>query len=51
MPLGTLDLTGRPFGITAIAEADDEGKLFKIMSAWEAAFLRSKPSPLFSGSD
>ena len=48
MPLGILELNGRPFGVTAIARANDEGKLFSIMSAWEATFPRGKPSGLFS---
>ena len=47
MALGTLDLDIRPFGITAIARADDEGKLWSIMSAWEATFLKANPSSLF----
>jgi Asp-tRNA(Asn)/Glu-tRNA(Gln) amidotransferase A subunit family amidase len=49
MPLGYLGLNGRPFGMAMIAEAHAEGKLLRIMSAWEVMFPRRKASTLLSG--
>ena len=46
MPLGYLELNGRPFGMGTIARKDEEGKLFNIMSAWEATFPKRKAPDL-----
>ncbi|KAE8443929.1 hypothetical protein EG329_001239 [Mollisiaceae sp. DMI_Dod_QoI] len=49
MPLSTLDLNGRPFGVSAVASAHQEELLIKVMSAWEATFPpRSVPPTLRS---
>ncbi|KKP07161.1 hypothetical protein THAR02_00697 [Trichoderma harzianum] len=44
MPLGILDMNGRPFGISMTASKHQEKKLFQIMSAWETLGAR-KPLP------
>ena len=38
MPLGYLDIDGRPFGMAALAAGGREDVLIKAMSAWEATF-------------
>ena len=49
LPLGHLEYNGRGFGLLAIAGANEEGKLFKVMSAWDAMFSPSKPPPMLVG--
>ncbi|KAL6895038.1 amidase signature domain-containing protein [Trichoderma evansii] len=46
MPLGVLDLNGRPFGISMAASKHQEKKLFQIMSAWETLVTRQPPPAL-----
>ncbi|PON26710.1 hypothetical protein TGAM01_v204211 [Trichoderma gamsii] len=46
MPLGVLDVNGRPFGISMTASKHQEKKLFQIMSAWEALISRQPPPAL-----
>ncbi|KAM7188507.1 amidase signature enzyme [Naviculisporaceae sp. PSN 640] len=46
MPLGIMDLNGRPFGICMIARAGEEKNLFRIMSAWEILVERAPPPAL-----
>ncbi|KAF2799428.1 amidase signature enzyme [Melanomma pulvis-pyrius CBS 109.77] len=46
MPLGILQLNGRPFGISMIAGKNQEHKLFQIMSAWETLYTRQPPPDL-----
>ncbi|KAM0450848.1 hypothetical protein ACHAO4_006239 [Trichoderma viride] len=46
MPLGVLDLKGRPFGISMTASKHQEKRLFKIMSAWETLGPRQPPPAL-----
>jgi amidase len=36
MPLGYVSSSGRPYGLQAIAQANAEGKLVKLMAAWES---------------
>jgi amidase len=38
LPLGFADFNGRPFSLHAIAPANEEVKIFQVMSAWEASF-------------
>ncbi|KAH6613403.1 amidase signature domain-containing protein [Chaetomium tenue] len=38
MPVGLLNLHGRPFGLAVIALPKEDAVLFKVMSAWEATF-------------
>jgi len=45
MPLGRLNLNGRPFGMSVMVKNDQEGLLLKIMSAWEASFPLRQPPP------
>jgi amidase len=45
MPLGVYEKSGRPFGFCLIARKHEEGKLLKIMAAYEASFpSRAIPS-------
>ncbi|KAJ4862552.1 amidase domain-containing protein [Trichoderma breve] len=46
MPLGILDMNGRPFGISMTASKHQEKKLFQIMSAWETLGARKPPPTL-----
>lgn len=46
MPLGVLDVNGRPFGISMTTSKHQEKKLFQIMSAWEALISRQPPPAL-----
>ncbi|KAK1244056.1 hypothetical protein MKX08_002194 [Trichoderma sp. CBMAI-0020] len=46
MPLGVLDLNGRPFGISMTTSKHQEKKLFQIMSAWETLGPRRPPPAL-----
>ncbi|KAL6701537.1 amidase signature domain-containing protein [Trichoderma pleuroticola] len=46
MPLGILDMNGRPFGISMTASKHQEKKLFQIMSAWETLGARQPPPAL-----
>lgn len=47
VPLGYLSPSGCPFGLCLIAKANEEGKLLRIMSAYEATFPKRKlPGPL-----
>lgn len=46
MPLGILDMNGRPFGISMTASKHQENKLFQIMSAWETLGARQPPPAL-----
>ncbi|KAL7935680.1 amidase signature domain-containing protein [Trichoderma chlorosporum] len=46
MPLGVLDLNGRPFGISMLAGKYQEKKLFQIMSAWDTMVTRQPPPAL-----
>lgn len=36
MPLGYVSSSGRPYGLQAVAQANAEGKLVKLMAAWES---------------
>lgn len=38
LPLGYLDFNGRPFGMVALASANQEQLLLKVMGAWEETF-------------
>lgn len=45
MPLGVYEKSGRPFGLVLIARKHEEGKLLRIMAAYEASFPpRALPS-------
>ncbi|PTB39058.1 hypothetical protein M441DRAFT_71393 [Trichoderma asperellum CBS 433.97] len=46
MPLGVLDLNGRPFGVIMTASKHQEKNLFQIMSAWETLGTRQPPPAL-----
>lgn len=46
MPWGFLDSKGRPFGMSLVAKAHKEAKLFRIMSAWHSTFQRHAPCAL-----
>lgn len=51
MPLGYLSPSGCPFGLCLIAKANEEEKLLRIMSAYEATFPERKlPGPLVDAS-
>ncbi|KAK3361720.1 amidase signature domain-containing protein [Lasiosphaeria ovina] len=46
MPLGLLNLHGRPFGLSVITLPNRDGVLFKVLSAWEATFPKRALPPL-----
>jgi amidase len=46
LPLGYLDVNGRPFGLAAVAPAHQEQLLVQLMSAWEATFPARRPPPM-----
>ena len=48
MPLGLLNLHGRPFGLSAITLPNRDGVLFKVLSAWEATFPKRALPPLLT---
>jgi amidase len=43
LPLSYLEYNGRPFGLAAIAPANQERLLIQLMGAWEATFGKRKP--------
>lgn len=45
LPLSYLDLNGRPFGLVALASANQEEMLLKVAGAWEATMPKRKPPP------
>lgn len=45
VPLSTLKYNGRPFGLCAVAKADDEAALLRFMAAYEAA-MPARPVPV-----
>ncbi|KAF2834385.1 amidase signature enzyme [Patellaria atrata CBS 101060] len=48
VPLSTIRLNGRPFGIALTTRSNDEHKLFQFVKMWEATFPdRPKPSTHF----
>lgn len=49
LPLGYLNFNGRPFGLCAIATANNEGLLLQLMSAWEENFNRDRKPPTWIG--
>ncbi|KAI9772633.1 MAG: hypothetical protein M1840_000227 [Geoglossum simile] len=46
LPLGYLDLNGRPFGLAAITSAYGEATLLRVASAWEKTFSKRRPPKL-----
>ncbi|KAL6354239.1 hypothetical protein LRP88_12573 [Fusarium phalaenopsidis] len=47
LPLGFADFNGRPFSLHAIASANEEARIFQVMSAWETSFPDNvRPPPL-----
>jgi Asp-tRNA(Asn)/Glu-tRNA(Gln) amidotransferase A subunit family amidase len=48
LPVGYLDLYGRPHGLAAMALAHDEALLVQLQSAWEASFPARIPPALVS---
>ena len=45
MPLGVYEKSGRPFGFCLIGRKHEEGKLLRVMAAYEASFSpRAIPS-------
>ena len=51
MPLGLLNLHGRPFGLSVFALPKHDSVLFKVMSAWEATFPKRALPPLLLEKD
>ena len=51
MPVGLLNLHGRPFGLSVFALPKHDGVLFKVMSAWEATFPKRALPPLLLEKD
>ncbi|KAJ8132506.1 hypothetical protein O1611_g1116 [Lasiodiplodia mahajangana] len=49
MPLSYLKLNGRPFGVVALASANEEKKLIQTMSAWESTFPDARRPPIHYG--
>lgn len=50
LPLGYAFFNGRPFSLHVIAPPDEEGKIFQVMSAWEATFPENvRPPPQLVG--
>lgn len=45
LPLGFARFNGRPFGVEVLARNGEEGKIFEVMSAWEATFPEAVKSP------
>jgi len=46
MPLGYLEETGRPFGLSVLASAHQEATILAVMAAWEKLMTRKIPAPL-----
>ena len=42
VPLGYIEISGRPYGLQAIAPAHEEGKLVKFMAVWEQVFPKRR---------
>ncbi|KAI1123344.1 putative glutamyl-tRNA amidotransferase subunit A [Nemania abortiva] len=51
LPLSYMNFNGRPFGLCAIAKANQEGLLIKFMSAWEANFNTERQLPTWLNGD
>ncbi|KAB5585672.1 amidase signature domain-containing protein [Coniochaeta sp. 2T2.1] len=51
MPLGLLNLHGRPFGVSVLTLPKHDDVLFKVMSAWEATFPNRALPPLLLKQD
>jgi amidase len=49
MPLGCLELNGRPFGLSVTSKPQNDGILFQVMSAFEATFPERVLPPLLVG--
>ncbi|VUC23593.1 unnamed protein product [Clonostachys rosea] len=45
LPLGYADFNGRGFSLHAMAPVGEEGKIFQVMSAWEATFPENRRAP------
>ncbi|KAI1364481.1 amidase signature domain-containing protein [Xylaria arbuscula] len=45
VPLGFSSYNGRPFGMEIMARNGEEGKIFEVMSAWEATFPEGRIPP------
>lgn len=45
VPLGFALLNGRAFGVNVLGAAGSEGKMLKVMSAWEATFPQARLPP------
>lgn len=49
VPLGFADFNGRAFGMNVLAPANEEGAIFRLMSAWEGTFPDARaPPPLLA---
>ncbi|KAI9727711.1 MAG: hypothetical protein M1828_005939 [Chrysothrix sp. TS-e1954] len=46
VPLGYAEFNGRAFGMNIIAESGSEGKILRIMAAWDAIIGPRKPPPM-----
>lgn len=46
VPLGYLEPSGRPFGLTFVAKAREEAKLLEVLSVYEATFPRRRLPPV-----
>ena len=51
LPLSYLDLNGRPFGVAAVASANQESLLIQLMSAWEQTFNTKRKLPTWTAGD
>ncbi|PVH76796.1 amidase signature enzyme [Cadophora sp. DSE1049] len=51
MPLGVLDLNGRPFGLSVITKPGQDGMIFHVLSAFEATFPGRILPPLLVASE
>jgi amidase len=45
LPLGYADFNGRAFSVHALARAGDEGKMLRVMNAWEATLPDARKPP------
>ena len=45
VPLGYAEFNGRPFGMCIVADAGQEDRILRVMSAWDATLPKRRPPP------
>ncbi len=51
LPLSYLDFNGRPFGVAAVASANQEGLLIQLLSVWQEVFNTERKMPTWTAGD